>query len=124
VRILVTTSLITVSLLTGCSSTDSPGRPEAISAPAPAHENCGTAAGTIRNHLKASEIESVVVQGQCTSAVIRTSLGDDAYETGRQLCESAAEVAYTGDINSVSVVSKSGHELAIGISGMKCLASQ
>ena len=70
------------------------------------------------------EVDKVVVEGQCTSAVVRTTLGDQASETARQLCDTAAEVAYVGDINAVTVLGSSGRELAIGIAGMKCLSSQ
>ncbi len=62
-----------------------------------------------------------MVVGQCTSVVVATTLADTDDAAAQRLCESAAEVAYTGDVNSVSVLAGSGVELAIGIPGAKCL---
>ena len=55
--------------------------------------------------------------------MITTTRGDDASADALRLCESAAEVAYTGDVNAVTVLAASRAELAIGISGAKCMAS-
>lgn len=115
--------LLTISLLAACSEPGRPAEKPAASVPASVQDACGTAAETIKQHLQPSKVDSVKVQGQCTSVVIQTALDDEATETARQLCETAAEVAYTGDINSVAVLGKSGRELAIGIVGMKCLAT-
>jgi hypothetical protein len=116
-------ALFAVSLLAGCSGgpdrTDGAETPSSVSA----QNDCGAAAEKIRQHLKTSEVDKVVVEGQCTSAVVKTTLGDEASEAARQLCEAAAEVAYVGDINAVTVLGRTGRELAIGITGMKCLAS-
>ncbi len=120
-RLSFAASLIAISLLTGCSAAESPQKTDP--APATTEDACGPAAGTIKQHLSKPEVNEVVVIGQCTSAVIRTALADDAGEIARQLCETAAEVAYTGDVNAVTVVGKTGRELAIGISGMKCMVS-
>jgi hypothetical protein len=121
VRLPFAVSLITIGLLAGCTEAGNPH--ETVAPSASAQEACGPAAVTIKQHLSTPEVGEVVVQGQCTSAVIRTNLADDAGETARQLCETAAEVAYTGDINAVTVLGKSGRELAIGITGMKCMVS-
>jgi hypothetical protein len=86
-------------------------------------DECGAAADRVRKHLKFSEVEKVVVQGQCTSVVVQTNLGDEAFGAAKQVCETAAEVAYAGDVNSVTVTARSGMELATGISGMKCLTA-
>ncbi|GIM92878.1 hypothetical protein Ato02nite_046710 [Paractinoplanes toevensis] len=75
----------------------------------------------MREHLTSSDVRTVTVNGQCTNVTIDTGLGDDDTATGRQICETAVEVAYTGDINSVTVRSGSGAELSVGIPGMKCL---
>ncbi|MBV1855567.1 hypothetical protein [Catellatospora tritici] len=75
----------------------------------------------MKDHLKSAEVRSVVVQGQCTSVVVATTLGDNDAAAAQRLCDAAAEVAYSGDVNSVSVLAESGMELAIGVSGAKCL---
>lgn len=115
-------SLTLAGLLFGCSGSPDRTPDQPASAPAPASDTCGTAAATVKQHLNRSEVEKVVVVGQCTALVISTTLDDGAVETAKLLCEKAGEVAYTGDINSVAVKSKSGRELAQGITGMKCLA--
>jgi hypothetical protein len=83
--------------------------------------DCGSAADTVRQHVQSDKIESVTVLGQCTLVVIGTSLADEDDATAREICESAAEVAYTGDINAVSVKSGTGEELSQGISGARCI---
>ncbi|WP_212830131.1 hypothetical protein [Catellatospora sp. TT07R-123] len=115
-------SIALASLLTGCAESarpDDSSQPNATSSPA--HDLCGPAAATVEQHLHAPEVEKVVVVGQCTALVVDTTLDDEDVEAARQLCEKAAEVAYTGDVNSIAIKSKGGRELAQGISGMKCL---
>jgi len=111
-------------VLSGCAE-DKPDGATAIPAAAPtdaAEENdCGAVPATVEKHLNSSDVDSVVVQGQCTSVVVATKLDDEDVATARQLCDTAGEVAYTGDINAVSVLSASGEELSNGITGMKCL---
>lgn len=112
--------------LVGCSSTDSPppepGPGANASTPASGEESCGGAAERVEQHVKRFKVEGVTVEGQCTTVVVATTLADEDTETARQLCDAAAEVAYSGDINSIRVLSRSGDELANGITGMKCLA--
>jgi hypothetical protein len=113
-----------LALLPGCSGADTPpaaSAPEPATATTTAADDCGDAATTVRDHLKSSDVRTVTVNGQCTNVTIETELDDDNNADGKLLCESAAEVAYIGDINSVTVVSKSGAELSVGIPGMKCL---
>jgi hypothetical protein len=110
--------VLIAALLTGCSAT----APETAPAPATTTTTgCGDAATTVRKHVTSSDVRAVTVNGQCTNVTLDTGLGDDDTAGGRQICETAAEVAYTGDINSVTVLSRSGAELSVGIPGMKCL---
>ncbi|MEU7825538.1 hypothetical protein [Catellatospora sp. NPDC049111] len=110
--------------LTACGDEADPAPPAAAgtSAAAPP-DSCGGAGDRVKDHLNSAEVSSVAVNGQCTSVVITTTLGDDAATAALRFCESAAEVAYTGDVNAVTVLAASGAELAIGISGAKCMAS-
>jgi hypothetical protein len=39
----------------------------------------------------------------------------------QQICDSAAEVAFVGSIDSITVVAASGQELAIGVKGQPCI---
>ena len=120
-----------VLALSGCSAAASaPAAPASLAAPASpaapaslssAPDGCGDVVATVRDHLDSPEVVSVGVNGQCTNVDIATTLADDDVAGGRRLCTSAGEVAYTGDINSVTVKSKAGTELSAGIPGMKCL---
>ncbi|GIF96335.1 hypothetical protein [Catellatospora citrea] len=110
--------------LTGCGGEADTPPPAATGASAAAQppDSCGGVGDLVKDHLKSAEVRSVAVNGQCTSVVVGTSLGDEDDATALRLCESAAEVAYTGDVNAVTVLAASGAELAIGISGAKCMA--
>ena len=83
--------------------------------------DCGSAADAVKDHVQSDKIQSVTVVGQCTLIVIETSLDDEDEATAKQICESAAEVAYTGDVNGIAVKSSTGAELSQGITGAKCL---
>ena len=48
-------------------------------------------------------------------------LGSPSAATGLKICDAAAKVAYQGDVNSVTVVSTDGHELAIGLKNADCI---
>lgn len=110
--------------LTACSRRSDPPSPPVNGASTPAlpPDPCAGIANLVKDHLNSPEVRSVVVQGQCTSLVVATTLGDNNNDTAQRLCDTAAEVAYSGDVNSVSVLAGSGKELAIGISGAKCLS--
>jgi hypothetical protein len=108
--------------IAGCSNADNP-EPTAALPSATVQNLCG-AAENIKQHLASADVQTIDIVGQCTSLTIRTTLNDDASEAATKLCEKAAEIAYTGDVNAVTVLGATGRELAIGISGMKCLASQ
>jgi hypothetical protein len=84
---------------------------------------CGGTADKVKQHLAGPEIQTVVMMGQCTLVSIKTTLADDDTATAKQLCDSAAEVAYSADTNSIQVLGASTKELAIGISKAKCLTS-
>ncbi|MEV4414903.1 hypothetical protein [Catellatospora sp. NPDC049609] len=110
--------------LTACGGGADPAPPAATggSAAAVPPDDCAGAGERVRDHLKSAQVRSVAVQGQCTSVVVATSLGDGDSAAAQRLCDTAAEVAYSGDVNTVTVLAGSGAELAVGISGAKCLA--
>jgi hypothetical protein len=111
--------------LSACSAGDDgvPPTGSQTTAPAAAPDDCGGAGAKVTGHLGRAEVTRVEVIGQCTTISIETTLADDSYATGKQICDSAAEVAYTGDINSIRVRSKSGKEISAGIAGARCLAT-
>jgi hypothetical protein len=129
----VTSSLALTALLLGaamalpgCSATEpapsgATAGTEAATATPSEPAGCGDVADVVKEHLGSPDVASVGVNGQCTNVDILTTLADDDTAGGRRLCESAGEVAYTGDINSVTVKSTAGAELSVGIPGMKCL---
>jgi hypothetical protein len=110
-------------ILSGCTEAAPSGAAAGPAAPpaTTAGNGCSEAPAAVEEHLNSSDVASVVVEGQCTSIVITTELADDDVATGRRLCDTAGEVAYTGDINGVRVLSASGQELSVGITGAKCL---
>jgi hypothetical protein len=120
-----------VALLSGCSgagpepAAPTPAAADGATTPAAADgattaDDCG-AATMIREHLNSADVRTVTVNGQCTNVTIDTRLADGDTAGGRLLCTAAAEVAYVGDINSVTVLSGSGAELSAGIAGLRCL---
>lgn len=116
---------IIVLALAGCSAAEPPApAPPVVTQPAPdpaeTLTDCGDVAETVRTHLS-DRVETVTVSGQCTTVEVRTRLSDEDSAAGVELCDAAAEVAYTGDINSVRVLSATGAELANGIAGARCL---
>jgi len=112
-----------VAVLSGCSATDTATAPPeaATDQTAAAAADCGDAVTKVREFVASSQIREVTVNGQCTHVMIDTELADDNTADGREICEAAGKVVYTGDINSVTVRSKSGIELSVGIDGARCL---
>ncbi|KUL27296.1 hypothetical protein [Actinoplanes awajinensis] len=115
--------LTSVAVLSGCSATDTATPPAgaATARTTVAAADCGDAATKVQEHVTSSEVRQVTVNGQCTNLTIDTALADDDTVGGKAICEAAGEVAYTGDINSVTVLSKSGAEISTGIAGASCL---
>ena len=110
-------------VLSGCSANDTATAPAdtATNQDAAAAANCGDAATKVKEYVASSEIREITVNGQCTNITIDTELDADNTADGNQICEAAGKVAYTGDINSITVRSKSGAELSTGIDGARCL---
>ena len=83
---------------------------------------CGEAtAALVKQHLARPDVVSVTTEGGCHDATIVTSLGPTDSATGLAICESAADVAYAGDISSITVLAANTKELAIGIKGQSCI---
>ncbi|MGY0237049.1 hypothetical protein [Longispora urticae] len=117
------TGLALLLALAGCAGQTRDDRSSgAASGAAPtAARPCGGIADTVNLHLRKSVVSAVKVEGQCTTVVLATTLAEEDYAAARQLCDTAAEVAYTGDVNAVVVLAGSGTELANGIAGARCL---
>jgi hypothetical protein len=90
---------------------------------ATAADDCGGKGMTVTQHLARAEVTNVEVIGQCTTVSIETTLADSDSSAAKQICDSAAELVYTGDTNSIRVESNSGKEIAMGIASAKCLAT-
>jgi hypothetical protein len=114
------TMVISATAIPGCSSSDT-ASPPAAPTPSATTETCGDAAATVQKHLNSTDVDTITVNGQCTNITIDTTLSDEDTAGGRLLCERAGEVAYTGDINSVTVRSAAKAELSTGIPGAACL---
>ncbi|MEV6868714.1 hypothetical protein AB0M44_48050 [Streptosporangium subroseum] len=89
----------------------------------PAEDLCGDTAEKVKQSVTQPEVKKVSVTTGCSSVLVETALADDKSAAAQEICEAAAEVAYSADTNSVRVIGASGKELAVGISGAKCLAA-
>jgi hypothetical protein len=113
----------------GGSSTPSPASSTASSAPAAGTPATGSGSGDcgeatavlVAKHLARADVVSVTTEGGCHDATIVTSLDPGDSATGLAICDSAAEVAYAGDISSITVLAANNKELAIGIKGQECI---
>lgn len=124
-----TTLLALCGCGTGSGDSSAPGaQPAGSSAPVtaagPTNESslCGGTADKVKQHVSRPEIRTVAMVGQCTTVSITTTLADGDSGVAKQLCDSAAEVAYSADTNSIRVLGASKKELAVGIAKAKCLA--
>lgn len=119
--------------LSGCAATsDGPSGADSTatgsratvpaSEPKAGSDSCGDTAGKVRDQLSRPEVQAVEVEGQCTTVSITTTLADSDSATAKQLCDAAAGVAYSGDINSIRVLGKSTKELAVGLPNVPCIA--
>jgi hypothetical protein len=88
----------------------------------PTENLCGDTAQKVKDQVARSEVKKVSVTTGCSSVMIETALTDDKSSVAQEICEAAAEVAYSPDTNSVRVIGASSKELAVGISGAKCRA--
>jgi len=118
---------VATALISVCSASEAAPTPAADAkteapADAPAEgEDCAAVPAAVQKHLDSDDVDTVIVEGQCTSIVVRTRLADEDVASARKLCDRAGEVAYVGDINGVTVLSGSGEELSVGITGARCL---
>ena len=134
----VALAVVGVMTIAGCgggsSSTQSPSSSTASSIPASSISatasaatgagsgSCGEAtAALLKQHLARPDVVSVTTEGGCHDATIVTSLGPSDSATGLAICDSAATVAYAGDISSITVLAANTKELAIGIKGQPCI---
>jgi hypothetical protein len=97
------------------------GNAATTAAAAPAGDDCASAADAIKSVIGSTAVEKVEIVGQCTTVAIATTLADGDRAAAKEICQAAAKVAYTGDINSIRVTSAAGTELSQGISGAPCL---
>jgi hypothetical protein len=123
----------------GPTATAAPTSAPSVVAPAPTTSSTGTAGSSgpgsvtgdcgeatavlIKQHLAARpEVVSVTTEGGCHDALIITTLGPGDALKGRDICDAAAEIAYDGDISSITVLATDTTELSIGIKGQDCIA--
>ncbi len=85
--------------------------------------DCGEAtAVVIAQHLASrTDITSVTTEGGCHDALIITTLPATDVAKALEICDAAAEVAYDGDISSITVLAADSTELSIGIKGQDCI---
>lgn len=129
--------VLSLATLTACAGNDTPSSSGGSSGGAssagqgasgensekPAEDLCGDTAEKVKQSVTQPEVKKVSVTTGCSSVLVETALADDKSATAQEICEAAAKVAYSADTNSVRVIGASGKELAVGISGAKCLAA-
>jgi hypothetical protein len=118
--LLTAAALLALAACTGSPTTTTP-TPGASTTAAAGRDDCGGAVTKVQERLARPGVQGVKAEGQCTTVVVTTTLSDGDAGTARQLCDLAAEVAYTGDVKGIRVIGQSGKELAQGISGAKCI---
>ncbi|WP_327011980.1 hypothetical protein OHA72_51785 [Dactylosporangium sp. NBC_01737] len=118
--LLTAAALLALAACTGSPTTTTP-TPGASTTAAAGRDDCGGAVTKVQERLARPGVQGVKAEGQCTTVVVTTTLSDGDAGTARQLCDLAAEVAYTGDVKGIRVLGQSGKELAQGISGAKCI---
>jgi hypothetical protein len=75
----------------------------------------------VKKAVTSDKVTQILIIGGCQMVSIRTSLDPDAMADGIKICKEASEVAYTGDIFSVSVDGSDGHELATSLKDQPCI---
>ena len=75
----------------------------------------------VKAAVKSSAVKNIKVTGGCSMVSIETSLDEDAKPDAIEICETAAKVAYTGSVTSVSVDGGNGAELSSGEQGAPCI---
>ncbi|HUR05339.1 MAG TPA: hypothetical protein VM347_22545 [Nonomuraea sp.] len=122
-KILLAAALL---VLPGCGQAGSGTPPPSLSSQdgqsAAGQDPCGGNAEKVKKKVRQAQIRALTVEGQCTSLSIETSLGDEESGAAKEICDSAAEVAYSGDINAIRILGASGKELSVGIIDAPCLA--
>ncbi|MEV0592981.1 hypothetical protein [Nonomuraea cavernae] len=127
-KILLAATLLAAALLvlTGCGQDGSGVPPQSLSSSddqsVAGQDPCGGSVEKVKKKVRQAQIRSVTVEGQCTSLSIETSLGDEESGAAKKICDSAAEVAYSGDTSAIRVLGASGKELSVGIVDAPCLA--
>jgi hypothetical protein len=105
-----------VAVLAGAPSG---GRPAVVA-------DCGLdTANAVADHLQRADVISVNVIGGCHFVDILTTIegnGNANALIGRDICDSATEVAYaSSDILGITVTDRTGHERAAGSSTERCI---
>ncbi|MGI5240477.1 hypothetical protein [Dactylosporangium sp. CA-139066] len=77
-------------------------------------------AGKVRERLSRPGVKTVTVDAACGTVTVATTLSDGDATTARQLCDLAAELAYSGSVNALRVTGDSGKDLAVGAKGSPC----
>lgn len=81
----------------------------------------GNVVNKVAENETSHDVTKLEIIGGCSLLNISTSLADDAVAAALDICDRAAEVGYSSGVSSISVVSKSNRELAIGVKGSPCI---
>lgn len=86
--------------------------------------DCGVdAANAVADRLRRADVVRINVIGGCHYVAVETTMDGNGFlnaTTGRQICDTATEVAYSGGILGITVTDRAGHERASGANGEPC----
>jgi len=104
------------------SNTVPPAGDAATNPTATTDKSCGRATvDAVKKHLGRPDVVDVRVIGGCSQLSIATSLDPSASAQGQAICDKAAEVAYGGEISSITVIAANNRELAAGLKSASCI---
>jgi hypothetical protein len=126
--------IVTVAGLAGCGSSSKPSvtattstaNTAAPTTTAPV-DDCGGAVARVTTAVAGfPEVTKVQTIAACHEIDIDTNLpsgvlGSPSATTGAAICNAAAQVAYQGDISSITVTADDGHEIAQGLKTASCI---
>jgi hypothetical protein len=118
--LLAAATLLALAACDGSPTTTATPTPGGATTGAAATGECGGVIAKVQERLARPGVQGAKVEGPCTTVVVTTTLSDGDAGTARQLCDLAAEVAYTGGVKAIRVLGQSGTELAQGSAGAKC----
>lgn len=114
-------AITTVIATDAASTTLAAGATTTSGAPTGPRDCGGNVVNKVAENETGHDVTKLEIIGGCSMLNISTSLADDGVAAALDICDRAAEVGYSSGVSSISVVSSSNRELAIGVKGSPCI---